>query len=156
MKSARNVIKEVVEQMNVRFMVCPQSEASTELAMLSYDKSQVKYPLIILDPIFDEKCGQENGVESEFNATFYFCVDSEENYTNQQREDINYVGRLYPIVETFFYFIFRSGKFVFDMNPQMCNERFLPHERANLYKAPNQLNEIIDVLKLTINLKIRK
>jgi hypothetical protein len=160
MKSAIKIIKEVVNQMDnpPRFIAEGWDESSSLLSYLEFDHENdgKKYPLLILDPYFEEECGIESASESSFNAIFYFITETQSEYTTEQRIDNVYTPILYPLLVDFIYTAFRSGKFVFDKNPVMSNEIRLEHKKEHLWYAPNRLNDIVDALKINLTLKIRK
>lgn len=156
---AENVIKEVIEKMETapRYLIGEWKEAAQENSFLAYDKENDgnKYPLIFLDRKFPKKEGEEKGVAYSCTVDLYFIVETEENYTTQQRLDNTYV-QLYELWNEFKFTGFKWNKFVYDFGENLPNETFQQAELEHLYFRPNNLNDIVDVLKVTTTLKIRK
>jgi hypothetical protein len=49
--------------------------------------------------------------------------------------------------------MFREGKFTFDKNPVQNNEIRIDHTREYLFLPTNEMNDIIDCLKINLTLK---
>ncbi len=148
------LVEEVVGKMDSepRFIAADWSEVASELSTLMYDKTQdgTKYPLIVMSPIFTETRG---GTYSEFTTSFYFITATNKNYTTKQRLELVFDDILEPLFAEFLYTMFREGVFTFDKNPVQNNEVRIDHTREYLFLPPNELNDIIDCLKINLTLK---
>lgn len=159
MKEPILIIKDVVEGMNnaPRFIAGNWTEALKLNSLQSYDKTKdgTRYPLIVLDPNFTITEANETGRNGEFECDFYFIVRTESNYTVVERLENVYEPIINPLINSFFYAMYRSGKFVFDRTKNIEKGYFIGLERENLYYAKNVLNDVVDTVKIKIKLKIR-
>lgn len=158
MKHSITIVKEVIDKMESqpRFIAADWGETNELNSLLAYDKTKdgTQYPLIIMNPNYVEDWSDTTGVSREFTTDFYFITDTKDGYTTEERCEEIYEKILYPLFDEFLYTAFRENKFIFDENPNMANEFFIPHTKEHLYYRPNILNDIIDTLKITITLKI--
>lgn len=155
---AVDIIKESIQAMptNPRFYAGNWEEVCNDNKLLAYDKTKdsQRYPLIVLSPIFTEKRGEELGIACEVDVTIYIITETNKNYTVEQRIENVYKPIIVPLYNEMIYTMFRKGKIKFDEVP-MSHSNYVKCETENLYYEENKLNDIVDALKININLKIK-
>jgi hypothetical protein len=153
------VISDLVEKNTLlpRFLCANKIEFSREFAALDLDKENdgIKYPAILMDSNFDEDKGNETGILSTFTTSFYFCAESTQEALPLERLENVFNVTLYPLELEFLKTLFRSTRFVFDADINMQKLNFIKRKVTNLYDAENINNDVIDVLKIKLELKLR-
>jgi len=154
-----STIRTIVNGMNPkpRFFVGNDIEMAEEFGEIGYSKDNdlTKYPAILMESNFYEQKGFERGIASVFTSVFYFVSESKSDYSVEQRIDNVFDTIIYPLEYRFLYDIFRSEKFVFDNEINIQKVNYIPRKSTNMYNVKSKLNDIIDVLKVEIELKLR-
>lgn len=151
-------IRLIVTKNNLpRFFVGNNIEFTEEFSLLDENKSNdgTKYPCILMDSQFVEEKGKEKGVLSIFKGTFYFVYPSKLEYTKEQRIANIYNIYIYPMEQNFLKALFRSTNFVFDDDININKLDYITRTSEEIDKAKNKLNDVIDVLKIELELKLR-
>lgn len=159
MRYALSIIETVIGQMQSqpRFIADSWENVVNANKGNAYDKTKdgTRYPLIVCNPMFEERRGIEIGVKSEITTDFYIVAETKKEWTPKERIDNVYTPILSPLFDEMIYTMYRSGKIEFNEINPIAKQRFINCTTENLYYAPNNLNDIVDALKVNITLKIR-
>lgn len=158
MKYIAKELREVINQMNPKplFFADNFNDVSQSISEIGFDKTKTTYPLIFLETSnIENKNNEQLNVASEVSIDIYFVVDTNKEYTTEQSIDESFIKVLEPLISKFFFAMYRSGKFVFDETRYLENYYSIINETTEMYKK-TFINDIVDALKININLKIRK
>jgi hypothetical protein len=162
----KDIIKSVVETISpsIRFVFEDWNGFLRDNTLISFNKLKdgTKYPMILMhSDVGTESRGQEIGIDNKFTAEFYIITNSKLEYNTEKRIDDVFKPIIYPIFDKLIFALFDSISLDWNDEP-LAFETFLPCETENIYKGQitnkqtNQVAEIIDAMKVTITLKLRK
>ena len=174
MNEPYDIFKQIVAKMpsSPRFVSDNWEGVRNLMAKLGYDKTQdgSHYPLIVLDTNYSPTSGDIMGANEYWTARLYFIDRTQADYSVEDRNDNSFKANIYPLINEFLYFSFRSTLLIFDSEPfprvyinqdgEYVAEVPQTREKLPFLKGKdvkqNQLNAIVDAVALEISIKIRK
>lgn len=174
MNEPYDIFKLIVEKMpsSPRFVSDNWEGVRNLLAKLGYDKTKDRthYPLIVLDTNYSPNSGDIMGVKEYWTAKLYFIDRTKADYSVEYRNTYSFKANIYPLINEFLYYAFRSTLLIFDSEPfprvyinqdgEYIAEVPQKREKLAFLKGKdvkqNQLNAIVDAVAVEISVKIRK
>ena len=169
-----DVFEQIVSKMpsSPRFISDNWEGVANTMSILGYDKTQdgQHYPLIVLDTNYSPDSGDLLGTNQYWTARLYFIDSTQADYSVKDRDENSFKANIYPLMDEFLYYAFRSTLLVFDEEPSPRAYKddngaysvTMPQKREKLpyFKGKdskqNKLNAVVDAVLLEIEVKIRK
>lgn len=125
------------------------------------DDGQPTYPLVWLVMPYEEQEGQQNGIQAVVTCDIIIAMTTEPDYTMQQREEINFFPRIFPIYESLLLHLPKEARFVLPSADQLRRrKRILPYwggDESGNNNVPNLSKHYVDAVQIKdLQLSVRK